>query len=57
MWCPLWVLFIAVQFVDVVWCVLIISKIERADITNRGWFKDGKYTINLCRRLTHPRPG
>jgi len=25
--------------------------------SSMGWFNDWKCTINLCRRLTHPRPG
>jgi len=30
---PLWLLFLAVQFVDVLWCVLVLLGVEKARIT------------------------
>ncbi len=30
---PLWVLFLAVQFVDVLWSILIMAGVEKARIT------------------------
>jgi hypothetical protein len=31
-WVPLWVLFIAVQFLDVVWTILVLANVEKATI-------------------------